>query len=989
VSDVIGNPTLRAEFDSRALLQGARDGTARLKTTFEQSNRTIEAAQRNATKRIQGLVSQINAERPRRQMFELGQAVQHMGGLAQLSEGQVSRLRKEVERLTAAGAKAPKSLAGLTKTGAGPSLGAAFQSLTTGGGISGALAAIGPAGVAAAGAVGAVSLAVSGAVSGISALAGQAERWTNLAKATGLGAQDVQRLGKMFEDAGIPAETLSGAMRELQNEIAGGGKQVGKFGISIADLKGQAPIDQLREMAARVEAIDDPTDRAAARSAAFGRSAQDLAAVLPEVATGADKMFSALGDEALAKLSRTDAALDGFSRTAKEFKEGFLLGITPDFGGVTDDRGLPLIRSRLNTKGVFPDFRSTPDPSPLSLGEETPEQAAAKVAYQAQIRELEAATAKAKQEKEARQKLIDGLLAEVRQRDAIALKRFQPATQISSTLLGRRTFANEMVGGQNFGAITGVPTKEESEENQKALEEATAKADEETQRLIGTFGTLSNQLTNLSDKVGGFTGLLLSAASSLSSGVGGVLSGITGFKQAGKLGGLEGLLGKVSSSFGVVGSVVGAVGGLVSGIKGFFGRGKTKKEVEEASRILGEKVTEEELKSLKQQAEQEGKDWRQYLKERKAADDKARAVEARQKLEQGLGTARGGAEALIERLAKGGLSEGLTTALQTLIGKVGDALLRNGLGILDPQLQKSEAFRGAQDTAAEVAQVIAGMREAGLIDQGLLAAGGAAAGDLQRQATEAALAEGKSPEEAAKAGIAAVAPLLREQLNASIQSGKELDATTKQLLEEAKANGIEILADPAIESLDVQRDQLGVLKEIARRTGGGGGDGAIPAARGLGPVKMPNMGGGLGPLIQTHAGELALILPAHMARRGGIIHAARGVYDDDDGTWGGRDVGGGGDTGGGETETSTSTEVLIEQFEAAVERVMRRAQAAQPIAAIENPVSIQIVDESVVKTVEGQRAFGRHVVAEVERALDQNSRGLEARIERIAQRAVR
>jgi hypothetical protein len=64
--------------------------------------------------------------------------------------------------------------------------------------------------------------------------------------------------------------------------------------------------------------------------------------------------------------------------------------------------------------------------------------------------------------------------------------------------------------------------------------------------------------------------------------------------------------------------------------------------------------------------------------------------------------------------------------------------------------------------------------------------------------------------------------------------------------------------------------------------------------------------------------------------------------------------------------------------------------SAPAVAAVrvEQPVSIQIVDNSPVKTVEGQRAFGQHVVAELERALDQNARGLESRIERIARRAV-
>jgi hypothetical protein len=253
-------------------------------------------------------------------------------------------------------------------------------------------------------------------------------------------------------------------------------------------------------------------------------------------------------------------------------------------------------------------------------------------------------------------------------------------------------------------------------------------------------------------------------------------------------------------------------------------------------------------------------------------------------------------------LAKGGLSEGLTKALQTLIGKVSEALIRTGLGILDSRLAESEKFTEAQSAAGAVAQVIAGMREAGFIDEGLMAASGQAAEELRAQAVAAATEAGLPATEATRAGFAAIAPLLREQLNTSLQSGKELDANTQALLDEAKANGIEILADPAIESLNVQKEQLSVLEQIAAKTGGDKGlgkriddaleaaaarerrnregEGAVPAASGFGPVITPNLGGGLGPLIQTHPQELAMVIPKSKMGPGGLLQAASGLYSD-------------------------------------------------------------------------------------------------------------
>jgi hypothetical protein len=170
--------------------------------------------------------------------------------------------------------------------------------------------------------------------------------------------------------------------------------------------------------------------------------------------------------------------------------------------------------------------------------------------------------------------------------------------------------------------------------------------------------------------------------------------------------------------------------------------------------------------------------------------------------------------------------------------------------------------------------------------------------------------------EAARQGSLAIAQILREQLHASIRSGNELDENTRRLLEEAKKNGIEIIADPMVESLGVQREILATLrgqggKGASPYYDGGGAEGGapgesgpppstgpsyedmalydpeagvrrrkIPAAAGFGPMITPNMGGGLGPLIQTHPGELAMVIPRSRVGQDGILSAAGGLYTD-------------------------------------------------------------------------------------------------------------
>lgn len=438
------------------------------------------------------------------------------------------------------------------------------------------------------------------------------------------------------------------------------------------------------------------------------------------------------------------------------------------------------------------------------------------------------------------------------------------------------------------GIAAGVPMKDLA----SALESAGANGDQVKLAMesvsagsvttSGALDSLAQQLQVLASTTGGVAGKILNVAASLSAGAGGILSGISGFKSA--KGGFGGLLQQLSSGAGIVGSAIGLVGGVVNGIKGLFGRGKQREQVTQGRDQFIQSMGG--LEELQRRAAAAGVSLERLMKAKdsvkgfeSAMKEVTTAIEKHERKIAGLTAARDASESLLDRIGKGGLSEGLSTALQELIGRVQGALAQAGLGLLKTgPLRDSQAFAEQEGIAADLAALIAGMREAGIVDAGSLAAGGAAAKELQTAAAAAATEAGLPATEATKAGFAAIAPVLREQLNAAIQSGRELDANTKALLEEAKANGIEIMADPLVESLAVQRDQLGVLRSIAGKEFVGGPSGAIPAARGLGPMITPNVGRGLGPLIQTHPNELAMVIPRSRMGPGGLISAASGLY---------------------------------------------------------------------------------------------------------------
>lgn len=947
MADVIGTPALRAEFDGRGLVQGAQQAGAKLKTTFEQSNRTVEKVQRDATRRIQTLISSINAEKPRRQMFELSQAVQHLGGTANLTEQQLAKVRREVERLTAAGARAPKSLAGLVPSagGAGAALKDA-QSQITGalagqaGGLGSVLGAVGPAGLAAAAGIGAVTGAAVMAARAVGDLAERGSRLSDLSAKTQIGVESLQRMEYAGSLVGVSIDTITNASLRLDRALIDTPEKFARLGLSAEQLLDLNPEQRFEALAGALQALPEGPQRTAAMFDLLGRSAGEvlpyLSTNLAEAHAEAERLGIVLDEETVKAADALDDAMTRLGKSAEAFKlqlAALLLGggeasdaldlLAESVGSVArfvkENRsefellakllvgggtffGMDIrrdLQTQYGERGAAPEVKdkrtgsifgpqglqapSGPTSAELERERqvdrereestrraiEAEKQLAAERA-KAATRATEAAVAAERESLELRQKLVQGALAGVggtstgggiptlgglgdpakaaqaQYEQAIKLAQAAQASGLSLEQIRSKLEGMGLSSDEAAGIL---------EKHLKAQEEVK----ESTRDWSGQLADLANLMQGMGGVAGKFGSVLAGVASSISglgsflgrlkSGEGGGIGkSLTGFLDKLGLGKIGSALGKVVPFAGAALSVVSLGKSLFGGLKSLFG-GKSKEQKE------AERQAKEEAAKAKAEAEKQAR------------------ITARQNLEQGLGTARTAAESLMARLAQGGLSEGLTKALQSIIGKVGDALLRTGLGILDGRLQESQAFTDTQKTASDIASVIQGMRQAGLIDEGLLGAAGAAAGEVKQQAIDAALAAGLSPEEAARAGSAAIAPLLREQLNASLQSGKELDANTKALLEEAKKNGIEILADPAIETLDVAKQQLDVLKQLA---GSKTGLPTTSAARGVGPFVSKTEG-----LIHYHPNELIWVLPKNM-QPGGMISAARGLYRDDE-----------------------------------------------------------------------------------------------------------
>lgn len=820
-------------------------------------------------------------------------------------------------------------------------------------------------------ATGLVSVA---AVKAVASELSEAANWArDLNKAvmqTGLSRTGLQQLQKSAQGLGYDVNSVTELMSKMQRAVSGlSAEGANKLGLSFERIKNLAPEEQLQELSKQVISIQDPTDRAAMAMALFGEQGAKLIPLLEDISTGAYKMNAALGDETVDSLAKAEQQLTKYGQQWDDLKRTVLAEVLPALEkanqwlspGGRAELGLSLagritgtglmvspeeaLRLKSRADAAAAAAAAGPGSDGLSLGIATEAQKKAVAEYAK--REAEAAAkqkAAAKELLDLERERIKAMVSIVKARDeeAEAVRQIEASVDailtrqesiqgdMTSAMRGMRLREGDMVG--SIGG-SGLWTRYQDVVDQE-LENAADAANEAAKATAdwsSDLNTLANQLSNLSQVTGGFTGKLLGMLSALSSGAGGILSGIKGWGSSG--GGLTGILGKISSGLGIFGSAVGAIGGLVGGIKSLFG-GKSKEQ----------KAAEA---AAKRQAEEE----------RKAAIEEAKRVKI-----EGLKSAQAAAESIMDRMSKGGFSETLTASLGTLIGKVQEALLKSGLGYMaTPGLRESEAFMGAQGMAGDIAQLLAGMRAGGAIDSGLLAAAGASAEELRAQAVAAAEAAGMAPAEATKAGFGAIAPLLREQLNAALASGQELDENTKALIEEARRNGIEIVADPMVESVAVQKQMLKELQHIGKRGGGVPDEAYASGTIGLRRVKRDM-------LAQIHEGEGFLVVPRDKMGQGVFGSFARGTEEElGEGRYprGGVVVPGGGINvpSGGTTESASAA---VEEIRELAREV--RSRPSEPVTQVFQP-TFKI---DPLQTREGREELGRTLTEQFLRDLRNN-----------------
>jgi hypothetical protein len=248
--------------------------------------------------------------------------------------GQASKLEKELQGMAT----------GITATGAASSA-AAPKVEAVGGGflkMSGAVAAGQAALNVATAAIKAGFAALKGTVDDFGGAINLGADLDDLSSRTGETAGNLVLLQRAFVNAGVSSDKMAPSINKLQkfmaDAAAGGAAQTATLdalGISMADLAGKTPTEQMQIFASKIGSISDPSERARAAMEVFGKSGGELLPLLNNFSTQMDGARNQLGslpgvmDRSAAAFGVLSENFETIGTKTKEFAAGFIEAALP------------------------------------------------------------------------------------------------------------------------------------------------------------------------------------------------------------------------------------------------------------------------------------------------------------------------------------------------------------------------------------------------------------------------------------------------------------------------------------------------------------------------------------------------------------------------------------------------------------------------------------------------------------------------------------
>lgn len=141
----------------------------------------------------------------------------------------------------------------------------------------------------------------------------------DLSARTGETAGNILVLQRAFDNAGSSAEKVGPSINKMQkflDDAAQGAAKntevLGRLGVSMVELEGKTPTEQMQLLAERISAIQDPTERSALAMSVFGKSGGELLPLLQNFSGELQTAQSQLGSMP-GVIDRSNAAFDTIS----------------------------------------------------------------------------------------------------------------------------------------------------------------------------------------------------------------------------------------------------------------------------------------------------------------------------------------------------------------------------------------------------------------------------------------------------------------------------------------------------------------------------------------------------------------------------------------------------------------------------------------------------------------------------------------------------
>jgi hypothetical protein len=143
------------------------------------------------------------------------------------------------------------------------------------------------------------------------------DQMAHAAEKSGIAVEQFSSLSYAAKQLGdVSLESLSTAIKKMQVNLAGNSDAFGKLGLSLEDIKHQAPEVQFEMIGDRIAAIKDPAQKTAAAVAIFGKAGADMIPVFAEGAEGirkfveeSEKLGVSITKDQAEKLTQADEAL--------------------------------------------------------------------------------------------------------------------------------------------------------------------------------------------------------------------------------------------------------------------------------------------------------------------------------------------------------------------------------------------------------------------------------------------------------------------------------------------------------------------------------------------------------------------------------------------------------------------------------------------------------------------------------------------------------